>query len=127
MTNIHPSLEKLPKKHRLHPDKVKEWIRVNSDMLISIRKDVRQNVKGAVAKQTDIEGYIKNMRKYLRDGDWIDMFYGVAQEGRIMPKCVVMAYKGDERWRIRIHLVKAQHKISPMLCIKMTLVGSGEY
>lgn len=95
MTNTHPSLEKLPKSHRLHPDKVKEWIRVNSDMLISIRKDVRQNVKGAVAKQTDIEGYIRNMRKYLKDGDWIDMFYGVAQEGRIMPKCVVMAYNSD--------------------------------
>ena len=95
MSNIHPSLEKLPKKHRLHPDKVKEWIRVNSDMLASIRKDVRQNVKGAVAKQTDIEGYIRNMRKYLRDGDWIDMFYGEAQEGRIMPKCVVMAYNSD--------------------------------
>jgi predicted RNA-binding protein (virulence factor B family) len=95
MTNTYPILEKLPKKHRLHPDKVKEWIRVNSDMLISIRKDVRQNVKGAVAKQTDIEGYIRNMRKYLKDGDWIDMFYGVAQEGRIMPKCVVMAYNSD--------------------------------
>ena len=64
-------------------------------MLVSIRKDVRQNVKGSLAKQTDIEGYIRNMRKYLKDGDWIDMFYGVAQEGKIMPKCVAMAYNSD--------------------------------
>ena len=95
MSNIHPSLEKLPKSHRLHPDKVKDRIKVNSDMLVSIRKDVRQNVKGSLAKQTDIEGYIRNMRKYLKDGDWIDMFYGVAQEGKIMPKCVAMAYNSD--------------------------------
>jgi predicted RNA-binding protein (virulence factor B family) len=95
MTNIHPRLKELPRDHRLHPEKVKQWIKINTDMLVSIRKDVRQHVKGAVAKQADIEGYIRNMRKYLKDGDWIDMFYGVKQEGRIVPRCVVMAYNSD--------------------------------
>ena len=95
MTNIHPSLEKLPKNHRLHPDKVISWIKINREELAVIRNAVRQNVKGALAQQTSIEGYIRNMRKYLRDGDWVDMFYGVAQQGRIMPKCVAMAYNSD--------------------------------
>ena len=95
MTNIHESLENLPKSHRLHPDKVMGWIKTNINMLVSIRKDVRQNIKGAVARQEDIEGYIKNMRKYLRDGDWVDMFCGVTQEGKMIPVCVVMAYNPD--------------------------------
>ena len=64
-------------------------------MHVSIRKDVRQNVKVSLAKQTDIEGYIRHMRKYLKDGDWIAMFDGVEQEGKIMPKCVAMAYNSD--------------------------------
>ena len=59
MTNIHASLEKLPKSHRLHPDKVMGWIKINTDMLVSIRKDVRRNIKGAVARQADIEGVLK--------------------------------------------------------------------
>lgn len=95
MTNIHASLEKLPKSHRLHPDKVMGWIKINTDMLVSIRKDVRRNIKGAVARQADIEGYIKNMRKYLKDGDWVDMFCGADQKGRMTPVCVVMAYNPD--------------------------------
>ncbi len=95
MTNIHESLKNLPKNHRLHPDKVAEWIKTNTDMLYSIRKAVRQNKRGAVARQADIEGYIKNMRKYLKDGDWVDMFCGVVQEGRMMPVCAVMAYNPD--------------------------------
>ena len=95
MSNIHESLENLPKIHRLHPDKVVGWIKTNTNMLVSIRKDVRQNIKGAVARQEDIEGYIKNMRKYLRDGDWVDMFCGATQEGKMIPVCVVMAYNPD--------------------------------
>ena len=26
------------------------------------------------------EAYVRNMQKYLRDGDWIDLFYGEHQD-----------------------------------------------
>ena len=34
------------------------------------------NTKGAIAKRSMRDGYIKDMRHYLRTGDWISLFYG---------------------------------------------------
>ena len=34
------------------------------------------NVQGAIAQRSMRLGYIKDMRHYLRNGDWISPFYG---------------------------------------------------
>jgi len=94
-TNIHESLRDLDDEHQLSPKRVKEWIKVQKDYAKSERAAVRQKIKGAEAKLAMHDAYIRSMLSYLRTGDWIDMFYGEAQEGRIMPKCVVMAYNSD--------------------------------
>ena len=61
----------------------------------SARSSVRQKIKGAAAQLAIHEGYIKHMQKYLRDGDWVDNFYGEHQQNKINHRCVVMAYYDD--------------------------------
>ena len=38
---------------------------------------------------------MRNLVKYLRDGDYVDMFYGEYMEHNIKRKCVAMAYYPD--------------------------------
>ena len=76
MTNVHESLRDLPDDHQLHPDKVKLWIKTQKDLLRSARANIRVKSKGAEAEVASHEGYIRACQKYLRDGDWVDDFYG---------------------------------------------------
>ena len=92
MRGIHETLRNLDDNHFLHPKKVKEWIKTQKEMASAERASVRQKIKGAYAKQLIHEGYVRNMLKYLRDGDWVDMFYGEHQEHKIKYNSVVLAY-----------------------------------
>ena len=91
-SSIHESLRNLPDDHQLNPIKVKKWIKVQQEYAKSERVAVRQKVKGADAKLASHEGYIRNMQKYLRDGDWVDMFYGDQQQGKIRNRCYALGY-----------------------------------
>jgi len=88
-------LRDLPEEHPIHPKKVKEWIKTQKDLMSSARSSVRQKIKGAAAQLAIHEGYIKHMLKYLRDGDWVDNFYGEHQQNKIRHRCVAMAYYDD--------------------------------
>ena len=88
-------LKDLPEDHPRHPKKVKEWIKTQKDLVSSARSSVRQKIKGAEAQLAVHEGYIKNMLRYLRDGDWVDDFYGEHQQNKIRHRCVALAYHDD--------------------------------
>jgi hypothetical protein len=92
MSGIHESLRDLPKDHQLHPDKIKNWIKTQKDLLSSEKKGVRLNVKGAIARAADHDGYIRNMKSYLRNGDWTSDFYGEHQDKKIRWKCTALGY-----------------------------------
>jgi hypothetical protein len=94
-SGIHESLHVLPDDHFISPKSVKQWIKTQKDLMSAERVGVRQNIKGAIARFANHEGYIRNMQKYLRDGDWIDIFYGEHQEKKMGWRCVVMAYYDD--------------------------------
>ena len=94
-SGIHESLHNLPDEHYISPKKVKQWIKTQKDLMSSERGAVRQNVKGALARLANHEGYVRNMQRYLRDGDWIDNFFGEHQEGKMGWRCVAMAYYDD--------------------------------
>ena len=87
------NLKDLPEDHPRHPKKVKEWIKTQKDLASAVRSSVRQKIKGAEAQLLIHEGYIKNMQRYLRDGDWVDDFYGEHQQNKIHRRCVAMAYE----------------------------------
>ena len=92
MSGIHESLRNLPDVHPLHPNKVKEWIKSQKDLASSARSNARRKVKGALAQVGIHEGYLRNLQKYLRDGDWVDMFYGEHQQNKIKYRCTAQAY-----------------------------------
>ena len=94
-SGIHPTLRNLADDHPAHPKKVRQWIKTQKELAASERKSVKQGVKGAYSKQCIHEAYVRNLVKYLRDGDYVDMFYGEQMEHNIKRKCVAMAYESD--------------------------------
>ena len=88
-------LKDLPEDHPRHPKKVKVWIKTQKDLASSARSAVKQNIKGSVAQLASHEGYIRNMQRYLRDGDWVDDFYGEHQQNKIRYRCIAMAFHDD--------------------------------
>ena len=95
LSGIHESLRNLPDEHPLHPKKVKQWIKSQKELASSARSDVRRKVKGSEAQFAMHEGYVRNMQRYLRDGDWTDMFYGEHQQYKIKYRCTSQAYYFD--------------------------------
>ena len=94
-SGFHDSIKNLPEDHALNPKKIKSWIKTQKDLASSARSSVKLKVKGSEAQLAIHEGYIKNMQRYLRDGDWIDNFYGEYQQNKIRWRCIGMAYHDD--------------------------------
>ena len=92
-SGIHPTLRNLADDHPAHPKKVRQWIKTQKELAASERKSVKQGMKGAYSKQCIHEAYVRNLVKYLRDGDYVDMFYGEYMEHQVKRKCVAMAYE----------------------------------
>ena len=109
MSGIHESLRNLPEDHRVHPKKVKQWIKTQKELANSERRAVKQGVKGAYAKQSNHEGYIRNLVKYLRDGDYVDNFYGEYQEHKVGRRCIAQGYywygpkKGQPKFDVGVY------------------------
>lgn len=97
--SIHESIRNLPDDHYLHPKKVRDWIRTQKDLRSSYQKQVRQNVKGALAKFYQHDGYVKNMENYLRNGEWMDLYYGEYQEKKTKFKCAALAYHHNGKYK----------------------------
>ena len=94
-SNIHESLRNLPEDHRAHPKKVRKWIKTQKELAATERRADKQGVKGAYAKQSTHEGYVRNLVKYLRDGDYVDSFYGEYMEQKTTRRCVALAYDDE--------------------------------
>ena len=95
MSSIHESLRDLPDDYPINPKKVKQWIKTQKELAGSERRAVKQGMKGAYSRQCTHEGYVRNLVKYLRDGDYVDDFYGEYMEHQVKRKCVAMAYESD--------------------------------
>ena len=91
-SGISENLRNLPDDHPMSPANVKKWIKTQKALASAERSAVRQKVKGAEARLANHEGYIRTCLTYLRNGDWIDDFYGEHQQGRIRRRCVALAY-----------------------------------
>ena len=78
-----------------HFRKVQGWIKTQREELALARKDLRANVKGAPSRVANHQAYIRNLEKYLRDGDYVDDCYGEYQQNKIKWRCVEPAYDKD--------------------------------
>jgi len=93
--SIHPSVLEKGDDHAWSHKKVKEWIKTQKGLLSAEKANKRANVKGAIAKVAQIEGYIRNLETYLRTGTYMDMFWGEYQQNKVKTVCLVMAYNPD--------------------------------
>jgi len=89
----HPSVLAVPKDKPLNISDVKDWLEYNDNMRKHYSKLARKKEKGALAGGLIHEGYVKEIRHYLRTGDWISDFYGRHQEFKT-PRRVVVG-RGD--------------------------------
>tara|TARA_R110000744_G_scaffold187860_1_gene307222 strand:+ start:231 stop:530 length:300 start_codon:yes stop_codon:yes gene_type:complete len=94
-SHINKELYNLPKNATFQVNVVLEWIKHNQEVSKSMAREIRMNTKGAIAQRSMRDGYIKDMRHYLRTGDWISIFYGKDMQNKTKYK--VVAY-GDGIW-----------------------------
>ena len=93
--SVHPDVLAKPEDDPLSLKNVRVWIKTQKDLLAAARKEERANVKGALARALNHEGYIRNLERYIRDGIYLDMFYGEYMQNRMHPVCIVPAYDKD--------------------------------
>ena len=93
--NVCQEVLDLDDEHFLSYKKVRDWIKANQELLKEARAEARRQVKGADAEAKSLEAYIRNMNRYLRDGDWVDNFYGEHMNNTIKWRCVQPAYDDD--------------------------------
>tara|TARA_B000000532_G_scaffold205429_1_gene173065 strand:- start:5912 stop:6313 length:402 start_codon:yes stop_codon:yes gene_type:complete len=91
LSHVHPDVLAKPDDHPLSYKNVMSWIKYNREQLPGLRKNVRANAKGSIAKLADVEGYIRNLQTYIRIGTYVDMFYGADQEKKITLRTIVPA------------------------------------
>ena len=109
MSSIHESLRDLPDDAPINPKKVKKWIKTQKEFVSAERKNEKAGAKGSTNRRISHEGYIRNMQRYLRDGDWVDLFYGEHQEKRVTRICRAQAYywygpkKGEPKFDVGVY------------------------
>ena len=92
-TNIHPSVRALPDDQVFSRVNVTKWIKTQKSLLSAARTSMRNKVKGATQEYYGIQGYIRHCEWYLKNGDWIDNFYGEYQQNRTKWRTLVPAGK----------------------------------
>ena len=92
---IHESVLALKEDDPFYFRKVQQWIKTQKEELSIARRDLRSKIKGAEARVASIQAYIRNLEKFLRDGDYVDSFYGEYQQNKIRHKCIHMAYDAN--------------------------------
>ena len=84
MAGVHPSVLALPDDDMLSYKKIKKWIDTQEGKARSAGQTERSkssemsNKKrnAAMRERMDATGYIRAMKRYLRTGDWDNMYYG---------------------------------------------------
>ena len=94
-SGIHPSLRDVPDESPISPKKVKQWIKTQKDIMSSEKASERQGIKGARSRWKNAEAYIRDMNTYLRNGDWVSMFYGEHEQHKVKYRVRAMAYDND--------------------------------
>lgn len=93
--NVHPDVLALPDDDPMSLANVREWIKVQKDLITALRRDSKAGVKGADAKLASAEGYVRNLDRYIRDGVYTDMFWGEYAQNKMKAVCIAMAYNKD--------------------------------
>ena len=94
---IAENVRNLPDDNPLSLKNVRPWLKENKELLSSIRMNKNSSDPKARAQYQRIETYVANMESYLRNGVWLDLFYGSQGQSKIQYRVQEkgMAYYSD--------------------------------
>lgn len=87
--NIHPSVLAKDDEDTFSRKNVTAWIKHQKELLSEYRRQERMKMKGAPMKVADTVAYIRHCEWYLKNGDWIDGYYGKDADKKIRLRTVV--------------------------------------
>ena len=96
--SIAPNVQALDDDHGLSMVNVKQYIKATKEKISILKKAVHNNEKGALAKMTASQAYLRGLHSYLRDGMFPYNFYGEDEELPIYHQTIAPAYD-DEGFR----------------------------
>ena len=99
MAGVHPSVLALPDDDMLSYKKIKQWIDTQEGKARSAGQTERSkssemsNKKrnAAMRERMDAQGYIRAMKRYLRSGDWDNLYYGEHEQNLTKWKVIAPA------------------------------------
>ena len=92
-SSVHPDVLALPEDHPLSAEKVKSWLKYQTDKLKSIKQQKDAKESSLRLEYQVTENYVKNLKVYLKDNVWLDHRYGERGESKM--DYVVVAPVGD--------------------------------
>jgi len=93
--NIAPSVLALEDDNGLSVVSIKRYLKAQKDKMSDLKKAVHRNERGAIAKLTSAQAYVRGLNQYLRDGMYPFDFYGENEEIRLYHSTIAHAYNED--------------------------------
>ena len=93
--NIAPNVLALEDDNGLSVVSIKRYLKAQKDKISDLKKAVHRNERGALAKITAAQAYVRGLNQYLRDGMYPFDFYGENEEIRLYHKTIAHAYNPD--------------------------------
>ena len=102
LKGVHPSILEFPDDHTFSYKNIKKWIETQQGIARAAGMVERSRNRDMPQKKRDeqmrkryaAEGYIRSMQRYLRTGDWDNMYFGEYEEH--LTKWKVIAPAGDK-------------------------------
>ena len=99
MAGVHPSVLALPDDDMLSYKKIKKWIDTQEGKARSAGQTERSKAtemsnkkrNAAMRQRMDAQGYIRAMKRYLRSGDWDNLYYGEHEQNLTKWKVIAPA------------------------------------
>jgi len=94
--SVAPNVRELPDDNPLSLKNTRKHIKTNKDERARLRKILRtSNDRKVQDLYNRIDNYVQNMEYFVRNGIWLDLFYGENQENRIGFRCLTPAYDSN--------------------------------
>ena len=102
LKGVHPSVLELPDDNTFSHKNIKKWIETQQGIAKAAGMSERSRNRDVPQKERDkkmreryaAEGYIRAMQRYLRTGDWDNMYFGEYEDH--LTKWKVIAPAGDK-------------------------------
>lgn len=96
--NVAANVQALDDDHGLSIVNIKRYIKATKEKISILKKGVHNNERGALAKLTASQAYLRGLHSYLRDGMFPFNFYGEDEEHPVYHQTIAPAYD-DEGFR----------------------------